>query len=123
MIVGGNVRTVKTRKQFGKPIGSYQALKHPIVEAHVGMERSRSLLYSAAHCFEEGKEGEVATRMAKAYVGSAFAFLADRAIQFHGGYGFTYECDAQLYRRRALWCESQYGDALYHRRALADLIL
>ena len=74
-------------------------------------------------CFEQGEEGEIAVRMAKASSGPAFAFAADRAIQFHGGYGFTYECDAQLYRRRALWCENQFGDALYQRRKLADLIL
>jgi acyl-CoA dehydrogenase len=111
------------RKQFGRPIGSYQALKHPTVHAHVGIEQARSHVYAAAHTFENGKEGEIAVRMAKAHTGPAFAFAADRAIQFHGGYGFTYECDAQLYRRRALWCENQHGDALYHRRKLADLVL
>jgi alkylation response protein AidB-like acyl-CoA dehydrogenase len=117
------VAYLNTRKQFGRPIGSYQALKHPIVDAHVGIEQARSHLYAAAHTFEEGEEGEIAVRMAKAQAGPAFAYAADRAIQFHGGFGFTYECDAQLYRRRALWCESQHGDALYHRRKLADLIL
>jgi alkylation response protein AidB-like acyl-CoA dehydrogenase len=111
------------RKQFGRPIGSYQALKHPTVHAHLGIEQARSHVYAAAHTFENGKEGEIAVRMAKAHAGPAFAFAADRGIQFHGGYGFTYECDAQLYRRRALWCESQHGDALYHRRKLAELIL
>lgn len=117
------VAYLNTRKQFGRPIGSFQALKHPIAEAHVGIEQARSHVYAAAHTFEEGKEGEIAVRMAKAHAGPAFAFAADRAIQFHGGFGFTYECDAQLYRRRALWCENQHGDALYHRRKLADLIL
>jgi alkylation response protein AidB-like acyl-CoA dehydrogenase len=112
-----------TRKQFGKPIGSYQALKHPVVDAHVGMEQARSHLYAAAHNFENGETGEIAVRMAKAHAGPAFAYAADRAIQFHGGFGFTYECDAQLYRRRALWCDNQHGDALYHRQKLADLIL
>ena len=111
------------RKQFGRPIGSYQALKHPTVHAHVGIEQARSHVYAAAHTFDGGKQGEIAVRMAKAHTGPAFSFAADRAIQFHGGYGFTYECDAQLYRRRALWCDSQHGDALYHRRKLADLIL
>ena len=117
------VSYLNTRKQFGRPIGSYQALKHPIVDAHVGIEQARSHLYAAAHTFEKGEEGEIAVRMAKAHTGPAFAYAADRAIQFHGGFGFTFECDAQLYRRRALWCESQHGDALYHRRKLADLIL
>lgn len=117
------VNYLNTRKQFGRPIGAYQALKHTTVHAHVGLEQARSHLYAAAHTFEKAEEGEVAVRMAKASAGPALAFAADRAIQFHGGYGFTYECDAQLYRRRALWGESQYGDAIYHRRKLADLIL
>ena len=55
---------LKTRKQFGKPIGSYQALKHTIVDAYVGYEKGRSLLYAAAHNFEDQGKGEIATRMA-----------------------------------------------------------
>jgi alkylation response protein AidB-like acyl-CoA dehydrogenase len=68
-------------------------------------------------------EGEIAVRMAKALSSDALAFAADRAIQFHGGFGFTYDCDAQLYRRRGIWCEAQHGDSAHHRRKLADLIL
>lgn len=111
------------RKQFGRPIGAYQALKHTTVHAHVQIEQARSHLYAAAHVFGQGVEGEIAVRMAKAAAGPALAFAADRSIQFHGGYGFTYECDAQLYRRRAIWGEAQFGDAMYQRRRLADLIL
>jgi acyl-CoA dehydrogenase len=121
--VAYTVSYLNTRKQFGRLIGSYQALKHPTVDAHVRMEQSRSHVYAAAHTFGAGVEGEVAVRMAKAQTGPALAFAADRSIQFHGGFGFTYECDAQLYRRRALWGESQYGDAVHQRRLLADLIL
>jgi alkylation response protein AidB-like acyl-CoA dehydrogenase len=114
---------LNTRKQFGRPIGSYQAPKHTTVHAHVQLEQARSHLYAAAHTFEKGEEGEIAVRMAKAAAGPALAFAADRSIQFHGGYGFTYACDAQLYRRRAIWGESQFGDAVYQRRKLASLIL
>ena len=117
------VERLVTRKQFGRPIGAYQALKHTTVDAHVRVEQARSHVYAAAHTFEKGEEGEVAVRMAKAAAGPALAFAGDRAIQFHGGYGFTYECDAGLYRRRAIWGESQFGDALYQRRKLAALIL
>ena len=117
------VEYLNQRKQFGRPIGSYQALKHTTVHAHVQIEQARSHLYAAAHVFGEGVEGEIAVRMAKAAAGPALAFAADRSIQFHGGYGFTYECDAQLYRRRAIWGEAQFGDAIYQRRRLADLIL
>lgn len=114
---------LSTRVQFGKVIGSYQALKHPIVDAYVGYEQARSHLYGAAHCFNEQGVGEIATRMAKAQADAAMSFAADRAIQFHGGFGFTYDCDAQLYRRRAIWHASQYGDAGYHKAKLADLLL
>ena len=113
---------LKTRKQFGKLIGSYQALKHPLVDAHMAYEKARSHLYSAAYLFGRQGEGEMAVRMAKAEADEAFAFAADRAIQFHGGFGFTYDCDAQLYRRRAIWCAAMHGDARYHRRKLADLM-
>ena len=114
---------LKTRVQFGKLIGSYQALKHPIVDAYVSYEQTRSHVYSAAHCFGEQGVGEIATRMAKAQADTTLSFAADRAIQFHGGFGFTWDCDAQLYRRRAIWHASQYGDAAWHKEKLADLLL
>ena len=66
---------------------------------------------------------EEAVRMAKAQGSEAFAFAGDRAVQFHGGFGFTYECDAQMYLRRALWCQYQFGDTAYHRELLAPLLL
>lgn len=116
------VEYLGTRTQFGKLIGAYQALKHPTVDAYVDYEKARSLLYGAAFSFGEQGKGEIATRMAKAQADKALSFAADRAIQFHGGFGFTYDCDAQLYRRRALFHASQYGDARYHKEKLADLL-
>jgi len=113
---------LKTRKQFGKLIGSYQALKHTIVDAYVGYEKARSLLYAAAHSFEEQGKGEVATRMAAVGAGRALSFAADRAIQFHGGFGFTYDCDAQLYRRRAIFHDSLFGNIRWHKYKLAALL-
>lgn len=113
---------LKTRKQFGKLIGSYQSLKHTIVDAHQAYEKARSHLYAAAHVFGEQGEGEMAVHMAKAEAGEAFSFAADRAIQFHGGFGFTYDCDAQLYRRRAIMGCALHGDARYHRRKIAELM-
>lgn len=122
-VIDYTIEYLTTRKQFGKLIGSYQALKHPTVDAFLSYEQARSHLYSAAHCFNEQGTGEIAVRMAKAQADAAYSYAADRAIQFHGGFGFTYDCDAQLYRRRAIWCASQYGDAAYHRQKLADLLL
>lgn len=122
-VIDYTIDYLNTRKQFGKLIGSYQALKHPTVDAFLLYEQARSHLYSAAHCFNEQGTGEIATRMAKAQADTALSYAADRSIQFHGGFGFTYDCDAQLYRRRAIWHASQYGDAAYHKKKLADLLL
>ncbi|MDH3640986.1 MAG: acyl-CoA/acyl-ACP dehydrogenase [Gammaproteobacteria bacterium] len=117
------VEYLNTRTQFGRQIGGYQALKHPTVDVLIGLERSRSHLYHAASLLEQGLEPEVALRMAKAEAGDSFAFAGDRAVQFHGGFGFTYECDAQLFLRRAMWCQYQFGDAAHHRKHLADMLL
>ncbi len=119
------VEYLNTRKQFGKIIGSYQALKHPTVEILMGLEEARSLVYHAASIFDEedNKEVECALRMAKASAGQHFLFAGDRAVQFHGGFGFTYDCDAQLFLRRAIWSQSQFGDDKYQRMLLAPLLL
>ena len=115
----------KTRKQFGHPIGSYQAIKHPLVDAMVGIELGRSLVYHAATTLaaKEDKQAEIAVRMAKAHANEVMAFMADRAVQFHGGMGFTYDCHASLYYRHSLWGRHTFGDAIHHRRHLATLML
>lgn len=113
---------LRTRKQFGRIIGEYQALKHPMVDAYVHYEKARSHLYAAAYSFADQGQGEVAVRMAKAAADRAYSFASDRAIQFHGGFGFTAECDAGLYRRNAIWNASQFGDAAWQRAKLAELI-
>lgn len=113
---------LQVRKQFGKLIGEYQALKHPMVDAYVAYEKARSHLYGAAHAFHEQGRGIVAVYMAKAAADKAYAFAADRAIQFHGAFGFTHDCDAGLHRRAAIFHASQYGDAAWHRSKLAELL-
>jgi alkylation response protein AidB-like acyl-CoA dehydrogenase len=117
---------LNTRTAFGRKIGAYQGLKHPTVDILIGLERSRSHVYHAASLMDAGatpEQLEVALRMAKAEVSDSYAFAGDRGIQFHGGFGFTWECDAQLYLRRALWAQYAYGDALHHRRHLAEALL
>ena len=114
---------LNTRTTFGRKIGSYQALKHTCADILVGLERTRSHLYHAATLCAGNEDAEIALRMAKAEACDVFAFAGDRAIQFHGGFGFTYECDAQLYLRRALWLQYSFGDAGHHRRKLVDLLL
>jgi acyl-CoA dehydrogenase len=117
------VEYLTTRKQFGRFIGSYQGLKHPMAEILCQYDYARSQLYHAASEFGNGRDAEIAIRMAKAQASDTFAHASDRAIQFHGGFGFTYECDAQLYLRRATWCQYQFGDARHHRKKLAELLL
>ena len=114
---------LRTRKQFGKIIGEYQALKHPMVDAYVDYEKARSLLYSAADSFGDQGLGEIAVRMAKAAADGAYSHAADRSIQFHGGFGFTHDCDAGLHRRAAIFQASQFGDAAWQRAKLGDLLL
>jgi len=121
-VIDYTVDYLKTRTQFGKVIGSYQALKHPAVDAYVDYEKARSHLYSAAYSFGDQGAGEVAVRMAKASADKAYSFAADRAIQFHGGFGFTHDCDAGLHRRAAIFQASQMGDAAWQRAKLADLL-
>ncbi|MDA9296360.1 acyl-CoA/acyl-ACP dehydrogenase [Porticoccaceae bacterium] len=120
------VSYLTSRIQFGRLIGSYQSLKHPTVDILLQMDSSRSLIYHAATLIDEGpvqKDTEIACRMAKAQATETLLFAGDRAVQFHGGMGFTYDCDAMLYIRRAQWAQHQYGDAQHHRLHLAKLLL
>jgi acyl-CoA dehydrogenase len=119
------VEYLNTRKAFDRYIGSYQSLKHPAVDILLQLEGMRSHLYHAAteHANQNTKAAEIALRIAKAHGSEAFAFAGDRAVQFHGGFGFTFECDAQLYLRRALWCQYQFGDEKHQRQLLAPLLL
>ena len=121
-VIDYTIDYLKTRTQFGKTIGSYQALKHPIVDAFVQYEQARSHLYSAAHCCNDQGAGEIAVHMARASADTTLSYAADRSIQFHGGFGFTYDCDAQLFRRRAIWHAAVFGDAMHHKKRLSALI-
>lgn len=130
-VLGVVLEYLNLRKTFGRKIGSYQSLKHTCAEILIGLERSRSHVYHAASLITEAAGGaeisaidlDVALRMAKVEAGDSFVFAGDRAVQFHGGFGFTWECDAQLYLRRALWLQYAFGDAGHHRRRLADALL
>lgn len=120
------VEYLKTRKQFGKLIGSYQALKHPTVDILTATDSARSFIYHGATVVGDdalSKDAEIACRMAKAHACQTLSYAGDRAVQFHGGMGFTYDCDAQLYIRRAQWSQQQFGDAQHHRKRLATLLL
>jgi alkylation response protein AidB-like acyl-CoA dehydrogenase len=110
-----------TREQFGKPIGSFQAVKHPLVNVLIGVESLRSLVYVAASALDaESPDAETLARMAKAQACDAYPFAASRAVQLHGGFGFTLDCDAHLYLKRAQTTRPAFGDAMAQRRWLAD---
>jgi len=113
-----------TREQFGKPIGSFQAVKHPLVNVLIGVESLRSLVYAAATALDAGSpDAEALARMAKAHACDAYVFAASRAVQLHGGFGFTLDCDAHLYFKRAQTTRPAFGDAMAQRRWLADRLL
>jgi alkylation response protein AidB-like acyl-CoA dehydrogenase len=107
----------RTRMQFGKPIGSFQAVKHPLVNLLIGVEHGRSLVYAAAAALDAGQaDGEILARMAKAHASDLYVQAGSRGVQFHGGFGFTIDCDVHFYLRRALASRPAFGDATQHRR-------
>ncbi len=112
------------RIQFGRPIGSFQAVKHPIVDVMIATEKARSLAYGAAAAIDAGSDqAEPLARAAKAAAEEALSYAADRGVQLHGGFGFTWDCDAHFYMKRALWSAATLGDARHHRRRLAEILL
>jgi alkylation response protein AidB-like acyl-CoA dehydrogenase len=113
---------VGERVQFGQPIGTFQGVKHPLAEMYVDIESFKSLVYYAAWCLDEGHEdAPLAASRAKAYASEAFARIGLDAIQLHGGIGYTWEYDAQLYLKRARWARPMFGDADYHYERVASL--
>jgi alkylation response protein AidB-like acyl-CoA dehydrogenase len=112
------------RRQFGRAIGSFQAVKHPIVDMMIGIELSRNLALGAAAAFDQDPARfEQSARMAKAMAGQSFGFAVEKGVQLHGGFGFTWDCDVQLYFKRALWSRGTLGDGAHHRRHLARMLL
>ena len=100
------VEHAKTRVQFGKPIGTYQAVSHPLAQTYTDVELSRSLVYWAAWCVtEEDERAPVAAAAAKAFATEAAVAACERSIQVHGGIGFTWEHPLHRFYKRALWLE------------------
>ncbi|MBX9602188.1 MAG: acyl-CoA/acyl-ACP dehydrogenase [Bryobacteraceae bacterium] len=118
------VAYVKTRKQFGKPVGIYQAVQHQCADMLVFTESSRSASYYAAYALQESTaDAQAAVSVAKAYTSDAGREVGNRGIQVHGGMGFTWENDVHLYYRRAKANEIALGDATYHRERIARLVV
>ena len=117
------VEYAKIRQAFGRPIGSYQGVKHRAADMLVDVENSKSITYYAAWALDEGAaEAPLAVSMAKAYVSDAYRRVSAAGIQLHGGIGFTWEHDLHLYFKRAKGSEFTFGDATHHRERVAQLV-
>ena len=116
------VQYAKDRIQFGHPIGHFQGVKHPLAEMYVQLESARSLLYRAAWALAGDPESVPrSTSLAKAFTSDAFIRFGIDCIQFHGAFGYTEDCNAQLYFRRSKWARSMFGDADHHYQRIAQL--
>jgi alkylation response protein AidB-like acyl-CoA dehydrogenase len=118
------VEYVKQRVQFGRPIGSFQAIKHRCADMAVQVESSRSAVYFAAWALAtESPECTRAVSIAKSYCGDMSRFVCNEGIQLHGGMGFTWALGLHLYLRRAKMLEYSFGDSTYHRERLLEQTL
>jgi alkylation response protein AidB-like acyl-CoA dehydrogenase len=119
-----SVEYAKTRKQFGNPIGKYQAVQHMCADSYLETESARSAVYYAAWALQENiPEAATAISVAKMYAGDASRNVGNRGIQIHGGMGFTWESDAHLYYRRFKSNETSFGDPAFHRERIARLVI
>ena len=122
-VLDQSVEYAKVRVQFGRPIGSFQAIKHKCADMLLEVESGKSAAYYAAWAAaEDNEELPVVAALAKAYISDAYFHCAAENIQIHGGIGFTWEHDAHLYFKRAKSSEIFLGDATYHRELLAQRI-
>ncbi len=111
----------KERVQFGRPIGSFQAIQHKLADAVIDVDGSRFITYKAAWSLQEGEpDADLMISMAKAWTSDASRRVVAHGQQIHGGIGFTKEYKIQLYFRRQKWMELMWGDADYHRELVAE---
>ena len=118
-----SVAYAKERHQFGKPIGSFQAVKHRLADALVDVEAMRSAVYYAAWCVATGEASpSLAASAAKAWCSDASQRVMASGLQVHGGMGFTWEHDLHLFVKRAQADQSSWGSATFHRERAASLL-
>lgn len=119
-----SVSYVKDRKQFGKPIGSFQALQHQLADTLLKIKFAAPVVYQAAWSMAEGSEdASLHASMAKAYASDCAEFAARRALQCHGAIGYTFEYDLHLWMKRAWALRAAWGDAAFHRDRIGHVIL
>ncbi len=123
MVLEQAVEYAKVRVQFGRPIGSFQAIKHKCADMLLEVESAKSAAYYGLWCAAEMNDELASTAsLAKAYCSEAYFHAAAENIQIHGGIGFTWEHPAHLYFKRAKSSELMFGDPTYHREQLAQRI-
>ncbi|MCU1344794.1 MAG: hypothetical protein JWL70_1060, partial [Acidimicrobiia bacterium] len=117
------VQYAKDRVQFGRPIGSFQALKHRFANLHISLEAMRAAAHYGALALGDGQpDAAEAVAVVGSYVKEAFSALCGEALQLHGGIGFTWEHDVHLFLRRAKVDQVLYGDPAWHRERLCQLV-
>ena len=115
------VAYVKARRQFGRPVGSFQAVQHRAADMLISLEKARSAVYYAAIVADEQPERlALASSMAKVAANKAYRFASQQAIQLHGGIGFTWEQDLHLYLKRAKASEFSFGSTAWHAERIAE---
>ena len=123
MVLDMAVEYAKVRVQFGRPIGSFQAIKHKCADMLLQVESAKSAAYYAAWCAaDDNDELPAMASLAKSYCSEAYFHATAENIQIHGGIGFTWEHPAHLYFKRAKSSELLFGDPTYHRELLAQRI-
>ena len=114
----------KTRVQFGKPVGSFQAIKHDLADLHVAVTMAEHAATYAAFAVDSGRpDATLAVSIAKSKAADTARKATSDMIQYHGGIGYTWEHDAHFYFKRAKRLEYAYGDAAQHRERIAALLL
>jgi alkylation response protein AidB-like acyl-CoA dehydrogenase len=115
---------LRTREQFGKPVGSFQALKHHLADLLVALTMAEHAAWYAAHAVNDGlPDAAVSVSVAKAKASDVARLATARMIQYHGGIGYTWEHEAHFFFKRARRLEQTLGDAAQHRERIAQLTL
>jgi len=123
-LLDASVEYAKTRKQFGKPIGQFQAVQHHCANMLLMTESARSAVYYAAWVMSnDPKSAALAVSTAKMYASDAYREIGNLAIQVHGGIGFTWDENVHFYYKRAKASELMFGDATYHRERIARFVV
>jgi alkylation response protein AidB-like acyl-CoA dehydrogenase len=118
-----SVAYARERHQFGRPIGSYQALRHRMADDWTALEFARPLVWRAAWSMSHGSpDATLHASAAKAAASVAARRAASTAMQVHGAMGYTFECDVQLFLKRILALSTAYGNARAHRRRLGEVL-